>query len=502
MIEANDILSRKSKIEGFIETDDLMSAVKNYIDLIKECGSNSKDAILLSRRYHEIRNDEVGKEATKEQISVIKTTLSKNLLSSLQDFSDDALTELLNRDTDKCRVLINENLEEGFKLLLDISNIFASEDIEKEILGLQKFVEGNTDNLLKTKFLDYIDLIVKGYSLNKVENRFFKKKANKESLQETPIPNDLVLVGDNLIKNYNRSNFHLKAYNIELRLGEITGLVGENATGKTTLLKILAGELAPDKGAVNYPLFDPKGRKDWTDLKMRIAYVPQELTPWEGALLENLAFEAARHGIKGQKNKDAVDYIIERLGLSLHTDKTWAELSGGYKLRFALAKALIWQPQLLILDEPLAYLDIKTQSIVLSDLRNLAKSLKNPLACLISSQHLHETESVADQMWFMRDGVLENLGSTKDFNRERDYNLFELSCSLSFLQFEQQLAELKTQNPKLKTWASDQIYFIKTPLSISPDNLIDYCQTKGIKLQYFRNISQSVKTKFYDDSLV
>jgi ABC-2 type transport system ATP-binding protein len=182
----------------------------------------------------------------------------------------------------------------------------------------------------------------------------------------------------------------------------------------------------------------------------------------------------------------------------LHTDKTWTELSGGYKLRFALAKALIWQPQLLILDEPLAYLDIKTQSIVLSDLRNMAKSLKNPLACLISSQHLHETESVADQMWFMREGVLENLGSTTDFNSERTYNLFELSCPLPFNQFYQRLNELAD----IKTWQSDQIYFIKTPLSITADNLLNYCQSKEIQLLYFRDISQSVKTKFYDDSLV
>lgn len=414
------------------------------------------------------------------------------------------MTEQLRHRADTIKTVIGQQPERGMELLLDFSRLYGvDEDVENAILLCQYDLNAaNTeggDKLedLKDKLEGFADTIVENYDATKVEARFQKEKALVETIRQKQMRNDVVLTAKDIVKNYRRSRFHLKANNIEMRLGEITGLVGENATGKTTLLKILAGELAPQSGVVKYPLFDPKGRKDWTDLKMRIAYVPQELTAWEGSLLTNLAFEAARHGIKGQKNKDAVDYIIQRLGLALHTDKSWAELSGGYKLRFALAKALVWQPQLLILDESLAYLDIKTQSIVLSDLRNLAKSLKNPLAILISSQHLHETESVADQMWFMRDGVLENLGSTKDFNHDRDYNLFELSCALSFTSFHQRLNDLGD----IKTWASDQIYFIKTPLSITADNLLDYCQAKDIKLLYFRDISQSVKTKFYEDAL-
>jgi ABC-type multidrug transport system ATPase subunit len=414
------------------------------------------------------------------------------------------MTEQLRHRADTIKTVIGQQPERGMDLLLDFARLYGvDEDVETEILLCQYDLNvANTEggeklDDLKDKLEGFADAIVLNYDKEKVHLRLESEKLMADAIRQRRLLNDVVLTAKGIVKNYRSSRFQLKADNIELRLGEITGLVGENATGKTTLLSILAGELAPQSGVVNYPLFDPKGRKDWTDLKMRIAYVPQELTKWEGSLLENLAFEAARHGIKGEKNKEAVEYIIQRLGLALHTDKSWAELSGGYKLRFALAKALVWQPQLLILDEPLAYLDIKTQSIVLSDLRNLAKSLKNPLAILISSQHLHETESVADQMWFMRDGELENLGSTKDFNRERDYNLFELSCALPFTAFHQRLNDLGG----IKTWQSDQIYFIKTPLSITADNLLDECQSKDIKLLYFRDISQSVKTKFYEEAL-
>ena len=415
------------------------------------------------------------------------------------------MTEQLRNRADTIKTVIEQDHERGMDLLLDFARLYGVDAVvEDEILFFQYALNvANTEggeklNKLKDKLKGFADAIVLNYDKEKVHLRLDREKQLANSIRQRRLLNDVVLIAKDVVKNYRSSRFRMTADHLELRLSEITGLVGENATGKTTLLKILAGELAPDKGVVKYSLFDPKGRKDWTDLKMQIAYVPQELTAWEGALLENLAFEASRHGIKGQKNKDAVEYIIQRLGLALHTDKTWTELSGGYKLRFALAKALIRQPQLLILDEPLAYLDIKTQSIVLSDLRNMAKSLKNPLAILISSQHLHETESVADQMWFMRDGALENLGRTKDFNRHRDYNLFELNCSLSLAQFNKALTDLN----HLKTWQNDAVYFIKTPLSISADNVLDYCQTKNIQLTYFRDISQSVKTKFYEDSLL
>ncbi len=152
--------------------------------------------------------------------------------------------------------------------------------------------------------------------------------------------NELVLEAKNLVKRYPGSNFTLRLEHLELRLGQITGLVGENATGKTTLFRILAGDLAPDAGTLHFSLFDPHNRRSWPDLKQKIAYVPQELPVWHGSLRDNLRYEAALHGLSGDENSKAADYIVQRLGLGLHLDKNWAQLSGGYKLRFALAKAL------------------------------------------------------------------------------------------------------------------------------------------------------------------
>lgn len=513
MRKVNDILNFKKEIEDFIASANLIKAVNRFIDLNRELGSPSNEPLLFSGRFYEIYKADVQKTQTQDAISVEKTKLSRDLATCVSTFVEEAIENLLKDEIERCKTVINNNSKDGQNLLLTIAKTFANQPVEQVCnLGAP---------LPREQLNDLADSILKDYKLQDVEQLFYEKQPKGEA-ELTSIPNDLVVLANELIKSYG-DNFMLKAKHLELRLGEITGLVGENATGKTTLLNILTGVIVPDEGTVSYPLFDPKDRKDWTDLKMQIAYVSQELTTWEGSLLQNLVFEAARHGIKGAENKKAVDYIVKRLGLVLHTDKSWAELSGGYKLRFALAKALIGQPQLLILDEPLAYLDIKAQGIVLADLRDLAKSFKKPMAILISSQHLHETESVADQMWFVRNrlakksdnevekssNLVENLGSTKTFNSNRDsdssdgrnYNLFELSCSLSFGQFGQRLTDLKIENPMLKTWQNDQVYFIKTPLSIAADNFIDYCQANKIKLLYFRDISQSVKTKFYEENL-
>jgi ABC-2 type transport system ATP-binding protein len=491
-MEPNDIISRKNEIENYIGTAGLRSAVGRFIDLSRELGSASNLPYLLSSRFHTIESNEGNNRRTKEEISIEKGAIENTLLSALSILVDETLQESLKKKIEQSKKIINSSLEEGYKSVLEVANVFGSVYFEHELTVLKE--ESENAPLSKEQLVAYADLILKNYKPQDAESKFYRNLSQSKA-ELTPIPNELIVLAENIQKTYFSTQFTLKAEHLDLRLGEITGLVGENATGKSTLFKILAGELAQQSGQLCYPLFDPKRKLDWTDLKLRIAYVPQELPQWTGSLRENLIFEAARHGILGKENQQEVDFIIQRLGLILHINKSWQELSGGYKLRFALAKALVWRTQLLILDEPLAFLDIKTQMIVLSDLRNLAKSLKYPLSVLISSQHLHETEAVADQMFFMRDGVLENLGRTKNFNKDRNYNLFEISCDRSFMDFKKALKDIE----HLKIWQIDHIYFIKGPLSINAQELLNTFSEARIEVSYFRDISQSVKTKFYED---
>lgn len=412
------------------------------------------------------------------------------------------MIESVQHRADAIRQVIREHPERGAGLLVDFARQFAASlEREDEVILLKIQLTESESQGEKRRIIKQLDAlaaqIATEYDPATQQAFAAKENALAQAVSHQSAPNDLVLRAKNIVKRYPSSGFTLQLDKLELHLGQITGLVGENATGKTTLLRILAGELAADSGTLEYPMFDPEGRCSWPQLRQKIAYVPQDLPRWHGSLRDNLHYEAALHGLRGAANRKAVDYIVQRMGLGLHLQNDWMELSGGYKLRFSLAKALVWQAQLLIIDEPLAFLDVKTQFVVLNDLRNLTKSLRRPMAVLISSQHLHETEAVADQMLFMRGGRLENLGATSSLGVHRKQNVYELGCSLRFTELQQALENF----PHHRVWNNGLNWIVTTPLSITGHSLLQHLDGQGIVVLYFRDLSHSVKTKFYEDDL-
>ena len=412
------------------------------------------------------------------------------------------MTEQLHQRAAAIRQTLRKHPKRGADLLMNFARRFAANpQVEDDVILHKVRLSSALSTAEKQVVIDQmeqvVDAIVRDYNPDAVKAHMEKESALAKVIRRQLPPDDLVLTAKNIVKRYASSDFTLRLDHLELRLGQITGLVGENATGKTTLIRILAGDLAADSGTLQYPLFDPAHKLDWPRQKEQIAYVPQELQRWHGALRDNLSYEAALHGIKGTENRKAVDYIVQRLGLALHLDKDWTELSGGYKLRFALAKALVWKAKLLIIDEPLAFLDVKTQLVVLNDLQNLAKSLRHPMAVIISSQHLHETESVADQMLFMRDGHLENLGKTIDLGAKRKENTFELDCPANYNELQQALEKF----PHFQIWNIGMHWIVTTPLSVSGSDLLQHLSAHGITVNYYRDLSRSVKTKFYEGNL-
>ena len=99
-----------------------------------------------------------------------------------------------------------------------------------------------------------------------------------------------------------------------------------------------------------------------------------------------------------------VDFMLERLNLYPYAHLTWGQISSGFRTRFEIARILLQKPSLLVLDEPLANLDINAQQIMLTDLRYLAKSLHHPMGIVLSSQQLHEVEKIADTVLFIKNG--------------------------------------------------------------------------------------------------
>lgn len=290
-------------------------------------------------------------------------------------------------------------------------------------------------------------------------------------------------------KSYGLSaqSFSLHPCNFKLGKGSITGVVGENGNGKTTLLRMIAGELSASSGELLYGRY-----KKWEEVKNHISYIPQRIPKWYGTLQDNMKHYAALYGVKGNENQELVDFYIHRLGLSKYKTYSWSEISTGYRLRFQLAKVMLKHPRLLVLDEPLANLDVNAKQYFLEDLQDLASSQANPIAIILSSQQLHDIEMVSNQIIFLKRGKPEYIGKVQDIGNNREYNTFELQGDFTI----QQLEKLKQFNPKLKIEKRGMMFTVDSEVDYSAKNLMHHLSQMDISITYLRDISHSTKKYF------
>jgi ABC-2 type transport system ATP-binding protein len=307
--------------------------------------------------------------------------------------------------------------------------------------------------------------------------------------------------GINVAKTYGRrGGFRLTGVTLDLAPGTITGVVGSNSSGKTTLLRIVAGDLAADDpGAVRYPDLrggnpgNPKKAPDWYLVRRRISYVPQEPQSWPCPLRAALQFWAAEHGFQGEDNQEEVNFILERMGLRELLDYEWRQLSGGMKMRVELARVWLRRPRLIVLDEPLAPLDPFAQFVFLRDLRAMADRSPGPVrpAILLSSQHIPEVETIADQMLLLEDGCPLFCGSRADVGKERTENTFEVCCDQGAEHVRAALALLPGAVAAL---VGANTFLIRTPMTVSGRDFIEVFLGAGLELKGFRDLSRSTRS--------
>jgi ABC-2 type transport system ATP-binding protein len=325
------------------------------------------------------------------------------------------------------------------------------------------------------------------------------EKLKTQELVLSNIPDkisNIVFKATDITKQFHsgRTPFKLHPISFELKLSEITGVVGENGNGKTTLLRMISGQLSADTGNIEFPALG-EFSNNWYEAKNKFAFIPQRIPKWHGTLLENLLFFATIHDIKGEQNLKQIDYILFRLGLDKFRDLTWDQISSGYRMRFELAKMLLWRPHLLILDEPLANLDINAQQLFLQDLRFFAQSQSNPIAIILSSQQLHEIERIADNIIFIRQGKTIYNGKQVEFGVNRAVNSFEVAGNFTL----QQLQNCLTEPLGYKIEDAGTAFIIACRVEVKWFEVLSILQKNGLELNYYRDISQSTRQLFHKD---
>ena len=214
----------------------------------------------------------------------------------------------------------------------------------------------------------------------------------------------------------------VKDLTFEINKGKIIGLLGPNGCGKTTTIAMILGLVKPTSGEVII-----KGKnieKERINLLEKMNFIsPYVELPKKLTVEENLKVYGGLYGIKNVNEK--ISELVNELRLNKFLKKKTGELSSGQKNRISLAKALINDPEILMLDEPTASLDPDTGDFVRSFIEHY--SSKTNVTILLASHNMNEVERLCDSVMMMKDGIIVDTGKSQELiSRHGRKNLEEV----------------------------------------------------------------------------
>ena len=201
----------------------------------------------------------------------------------------------------------------------------------------------------------------------------------------------------------------LNRVNLTLENGEFFGLLGPNGAGKTTMIRILSTLMLPTSGEV---LVDGEVlTRNRTDLKQKITVMTQEYTLRNDmSIAEVLEYQGRLYHVPAKERAERADMLMNMTGLYNHRDKLIRHLSGGMKRKVMLCRALLPQPELILLDEPTVGLD----PIFRHQMWDLLKQLNDQgIGFLLTTHYLEEAQQLCRRVSFLREGTVIRTGSTE-----------------------------------------------------------------------------------------
>ena len=228
-------------------------------------------------------------------------------------------------------------------------------------------------------------------------------------------PQDPLLWTDGLVKRF-KNRTVVQSVSISLNAGEVVGLLGPNGAGKTTTFSMTVGLLRPDAGRIVFQGKDVTKLPMYKRAQAGIAYLPQEASVFQQLTVrQNLMAILEFLPLKRDEQEERCDQLLDEFAISHLADSLAYTLSGGERRRTEIARALVSQPKVFLLDEPFAGID----PISVADLQEVVYALRNKkIGVLITDHNVRETLKTADHAYILDEGRVISSGTPEEIAQD------------------------------------------------------------------------------------
>ena len=227
-----------------------------------------------------------------------------------------------------------------------------------------------------------------------------------------------------LRKIYDNQFEALKGIDLNIPKGSFYGLLGPNGAGKTTTIGAISGLVNYKEGSISIMGYDNK--KDYKITRSLVGLSPQELNfDVFFPIKKVLEFQAGYYGLSNKQAKERTEMMLEQFGLKDKQNNSCRELSGGMKRRLQIAKALIHDPEILILDEPTAGVDIELRHMLWNFLKKINEEGKT---ILLTTHYIEEAEKLCDKIAIIDSGNIIINESTDSLTQKNGSSKILIEC--------------------------------------------------------------------------
>ncbi|KYC37502.1 ABC transporter ATP-binding protein [Scytonema hofmannii PCC 7110] len=284
-------------------------------------------------------------------------------------------------------------------------------------------------------------------------------------------------------------NFHaVKNINLNIKYGEVFGLLGANGAGKTTVIKMLCGFLPASSGKVS--LVGETGQLRSPTVRQKIGYMSQKFTLYDDLTIgQNLEFYCGVYGVKRRHRQAKKNWVLQISDLVGQEDKLTRDLPGGWKQRVAFGAAVMHEPKVLFLDEPTSGVDPLARREFWRWINQFARE---GMAILVTTHYLEEAEQ-CHRLGFMVAGELVAQGTPRQVKQEQPGRLVEWECEP--LQTASDLLKQKLKRSSVSIFGS-RLHTVLDEPRLQIPQVENWLQEAGVKVQNYREIEFSLEDVF------